>query len=139
MIKQIIDGISIALDEDFGDTCKIYDESIKQGLKEPCFSIVCLNPTENLFLGKRYFRQNQFDVLYFSKTKTNAECFAIAEKLFNTLEYITVNGDLQRGTQMHTNVEDGVLHFFVNYDLFVYKVEDKTPMESMDYANNVEG
>ena len=30
-----------------------------KGLKEPCFFIACLNPNNNLFLGKRYERTNQ--------------------------------------------------------------------------------
>ena len=46
----------------------------------------------------------------------------MASDLFETLEYITLlNGDLVRGTNMHYEVIDGVLHFFVTYGLYVTK------------------
>ena len=60
MINSIIEAISISLNEEFGDGYETHMEEIKQGLKEPCFFITCLNPTTELFLGKRYFRTNQF-------------------------------------------------------------------------------
>ena len=43
MINEIIDGISVAINTEFGDDYEIYTESIEQGLEEPCFSILCLN------------------------------------------------------------------------------------------------
>ena len=39
MINKIIDGISVAINSEFGDPYEIYTESIEQGLVEPCFSI----------------------------------------------------------------------------------------------------
>ena len=45
MINSIIEAISISLNEEFGDGYEIHMEEIKQGLKEPCFFIACLNPT----------------------------------------------------------------------------------------------
>ena len=56
MINKIIDGISEAIFTEFGDGYDIYTESIEQGLIEPCFSILCLNPTNDLFLGKKQAR-----------------------------------------------------------------------------------
>lgn len=37
MINKILDAISNALNEEFGDDIEIYSEDIKQGFKEPCF------------------------------------------------------------------------------------------------------
>lgn len=65
MINKIIDAISISINLEFSDGYEIYTESIEQDLKEPCFSIFCLNPTNELFLNKRYFRTNQFGIQYF--------------------------------------------------------------------------
>ena len=45
MINKILDAISNALNEEFGDEYEIYSEDIKQDLKEPCFFIICLNPS----------------------------------------------------------------------------------------------
>lgn len=136
MINSIIASISITLDAEFNkdksEDYEIHSEEIKQGLKEPCFFIQCLNPTTELFLGKRYFRQNQFCIQFFPATdKKQRECNEVAERMIWCLEYITVNGDLFRGTKMKHEVVDGILNFFVNYDCFVYRVEENTPMGEM--------
>lgn len=51
MINSIVETISCSLNKEFGDDYEIHNEEIKQGLKEPCFFIACLNPNNNLFLG----------------------------------------------------------------------------------------
>ena len=121
MINDIINGIAIKLNEVFGSDYKIYKENIKQGLKEPCFSIVMLEVTESAKLPNRYFRSYPFDIHYFPKTKTKTEMYNVAEQLLIELEYITILDNLYRGTKMRYEVVDGVLHFFVNYDLFIKK------------------
>lgn len=129
MINEIIDGISVAISLEFGDPYEIYTESIEQGLIEPCFSILCLNPTINQVLGKRYFRTNQFCIHYFpSSDEKRSECQTVIERLIGALEIITVNGDLCRGTDMHFEIDDGVLSFFVNYDMHVYKEASVEPV-----------
>lgn len=141
MINSIIDSISIALNAEFGDCYKNYKEEKKQDLEEPCFFIQCLNPTQRLFLNKRYFRKNQFCIQYFPETSDkNEECFAVAERLLERLEYLTVNRDLVMGTKMHYEVVDGILHFFVNYDMFVYKIAEIIPiMEEVLAETSVKG
>lgn len=136
MINSIIEAISINLDAEFG--YETHMEEIKQDLVEPCFFISCLNPTTELFLGKRYFRQNQFVIQYFPESEHKQwECNAVAERLVWLLEYITLDGDPVRGTAMKYEVIDGVLNFFVNYDCFVYRVEENTPMEVMESTTDV--
>ena len=141
MINKIIDGISVAINSEFGDHYEIYTESIEQGLTEPCFSILCLNPTINQVLGKRYFRRNQFCIHYFPSTDDKqSECFAVLERLISALEIITIDGDQCRGTGMHSEVVDDVLSFFVNYDMFVYKEEDeKSKMQNIKRNVGVKG
>lgn len=134
MINSIIKAISITLNTEFGDGYETHMEEIKQGLVEPCFFIQCLNPTTELFLGKRYFRQNQFCIQYFPESDNKqSECNEVAERLTWLLEYITVPGDDRpiRGTKMKSDVIDGVLNFFLNYDCFVYRVETNEPMETL--------
>ena len=141
MINKIIDGISVRINAVFGDSYEIYTENVEQGLNEPCFSVLCINPTIEQFLGKRYFRTNQFCVHYFPKTNEKQyESFAVVERLQNALEYITVDGDTVRGTQMHSEVIDGILSFFINYDMFVYKAkEDNSYMKTVSYDADVKG
>lgn len=141
MINKIIDGISVAINSEFGDPYEIYTESIEQGLVEPCFSILCLNPTINQVLGKRYFRTNQFCIHYFpSSDEKQSECHSVMEKLMNVLEIINVDGDQCRGTNMHSEVVDNVLSFFVNYDMYVYKEKDNEPnMETVTFGTTAKG
>ena len=141
MINQIIDGISKAINFEFGDDYEIYTEDVEQGLEEPCFSILCLNPTIEQFLGNRYFRSNQFCIHYFpSSNDKRFECNEVMGRLFECLEVITVDGDLLRGTSTHAEFSEGALHFFVNYDLFTYKPEgDKTQMETLESKTDVKG
>jgi hypothetical protein len=140
MINRIIDAISISINTEFGDGYEIYTESLEQGLIEPCFSIFCLNPTNNLFLGKRYFRTNLFCIQYFpSSEEKRSECNSVLERLYGCLELINAETELTRGTKMNAELVDGVLNFFVNYDMFVYKVEDETPMEELEMNTNVKG
>lgn len=136
MINSMIDAISVALNSAFGEGYEIYTESVEQGLKEPCFSVFCINPTNHLFRGERYFRQNTFCIQYFPTTEEkNAQCHAVLERLFDCLEYISSQGDLSRGTKMYGEWLDGVLHFFVNYDTFVYQVKETTQMGELQQTN----
>lgn len=141
MINDIIKAISIALHNEFGDEYEIYGEEIRQGLKEPCFFISSVNPTNTVFLQQRYFRQNPFVVQYFpTPGHEQAESNDVAERLMDCLEYITVPGENQpiRGTEQHFERKDGVLHFFINYDLFIQKQEGYDLMETLQQENNVE-
>lgn len=142
MINSIIEAISIALNAEFTDKeISVHMEEIKQDLKEPCFFISCLNPTHELFLGKRYRRTNNFVIQYFPESeKYQRECNAVAERLYNCLEYITVDGDARPiyGDGMSYEIMDGVLNFFVKYDFFVRKKEENFYMESMEENIEIE-
>ena len=124
MINKTMEAISFALHAEFGDGYEYYVEEISQDLNNPCFFIQCLNPTDKRFFGKRYFRRNQFCIQYFPEEEyhRNQECHAVGERLFSCLEYLDVGGDPVMGTEMKYEITDGLLHFFVNYDMFVYKV-----------------
>ncbi len=141
MINKIIDGICIAIHSEFGDDYEIYTETVEQGLKEPCFSVVCVNPASEQFFGKRYFRTNQLCIHYFpSLSDKKTECCAVLERLMDALELIFIDGDTVRGTAMHGEFVEDVLHFFVNYDMFVYKEQEKEPaMEDVEYKSDVKG
>ncbi len=140
MIHAIIEAISIALDDKFGEGYEIYSEEIRQGLKEPCFFIFCLSPSAKLFFGKRYFRINPFCIQYFPATdKKQRECLQVAEQMYECLEYLTIDGEdsPMRGTNLKYEVVDGVLNFFVNYDCFIYKMEQQTPMEDLETSTSI--
>ena len=134
MIQSIIDGIVAALLGAFPNVAKVYPEEVKQGLKKPCFIIRDLSPTNDQFLGRRYYRTNLFTIQYIpeSVTDAKAECYRVNDGLSEALEYITVDGDLQRGTNMRGEYFDGVLSFFVNFNMFVYVEQANEPMETLE-------
>lgn len=142
MVNDLIDGISIKLNQVFGDGVRIYSEDVKQGLTEPCFFIAVLNPLQTQVIGNRYFRQQPFDIHYFPAVQdNNNELQEMASDLFIALEYITlVNGDLVHGKEMRYEVVDGVLHFFVDYNMYVRKIEvPADDMETLTVNNDVKG
>lgn len=144
MINSIIEAISIALNAEFTEKeFEIYMEEMKQGINEPCFFIACLEPTSDVFLGKRYYTTNNFVIQYFpeSTDNTQRECNSIAERMKWCLEYITTQGDEKpiRGDGMHYEIVDGVLNFFVSYDLFIRLIEENEAMEGMDSDIAVNG
>lgn len=134
MVNKIIDAISVAINTAFGDEYEIYTESIRQGFKEPCFFIYNFNANNDLFLGERYYRENQFCINFFpTKGNENEKCHAVAEKFYKSLEYLNVKGDLLRGTGMKHDILDSVLNFYVNYNLFEYKAVHTVPMGDISH------
>lgn len=134
MVKELLDGISIKLNQVFGEGYEIYgDTDVLQGLQKPCFFISILNPSQTKLLGQRYYREHPFDVQYFPITSgDNIELQEVATELFDALEYIALlNGDLVHGTSMQYEVVDGVLHFRVNYNMFLLKEQLKDNMETI--------
>lgn len=132
MVNKIIDGISIKIDELFGETYCIYSEDIEQGFNEPCFFISLLQPRSTQKLGNRSYREYNFDIHYFPSlsNEKNKEMNNVSEILMTGLEYITVNESLIRGNKIRSEVVNNVLHFYIKYSAFVIKNE--AVEESMD-------
>jgi hypothetical protein len=124
MLNETTIGIAQKLNQVFGDGYEIHIDEIGQGLKEPCFLIVNLKGGQEQEIGTLYNRDQSFDIHYFpkDKKKITREVNDIADTLNMELEYITVGGNLVRGTEMKHETVNGVLHFFVNYDIRVRKV-----------------
>lgn len=135
MVNDIIDGISNALYEAFPDHA-IYSETIKQGLKEPCFFILPLNPSESPLLGVRAVRTIPLDVHYFPPEKgpKNKTMGIVASKLYGVLKRVKLlNGDLLNGFDLNYEIVDDVLHFFVTF-----KVVVKYPVDAVDNIESLE-
>ena len=128
MINSLKDAISITLDNSFPHT-KIYTESIKQGFKEPCFFIKVLNSDFDREVGRRYKKHIALDIHYFSdKDKVNRDCEYVANKLYELLDYVNVDGGILRSTKKKHTITDGVLHFFLQFNYFVMKEKEEVPL-----------
>lgn len=142
MINSIIETISRAIKDEFGNRYTNYMEAVKQDLKKPCFFILCINPTKKLLRGKRYLRTNQFCIQYFPESENNKrrECNETAEKLLSCLEWLTISGKPVMGTKKEYEIVDDVLHFFVNYDVLVDESQSNLPeMGELERKLDVKG
>lgn len=141
MVNKIITGISQTLDSIFGEGYEIYTEEVKQDFQEPCFFVTLLSLDQSQIRGNRYSRTQPFDIHYFPGTSDiNTEINDVSEKLINGLEYITVDGGLLRGTKMKGEPVDGVLHFFVNFNMIVKKdIPKEDLMETLKVNSRAKG
>lgn len=133
MLNDIMDAVTRRLNELFGDDYEIYTDAVEQGLKEPCFFVQFLDPSEKPMIGRRYYRQTDMCIQYLPGgiKQQRREINRVSDILMNGMEYITLqDGSLLRGTGRNHRTEDGVLNFFVSYNMFILK-EEKTE-ESME-------
>lgn len=133
MLNEIIKGVSMKLNATFGDEYKAYENDVSQGLNPPCFFIGVLKPELSPLIGWRYLSINPLDVRFIPvDSGCNDEMFRVAAELLEALEFITLpSGDLLHGTGMNYEVVDGVLHFFVSYNLTMIKPAEEIPMETL--------
>ncbi|MDO4327003.1 MAG: hypothetical protein Q4E24_13385 [bacterium] len=143
MITGILDAVTRRLSEIFDDKYAIYTDEVKQGLEEPCFFVMFLEPSEKPMIGQRYFLQNGMVIQFIpdESEQVSKDVYEVAEVLMDGMEYITLSdGDLLRGTGRRWQVVDGVLHFFVSYNLFVRRKEgQQEPMEEIEVNRSNDG
>ncbi len=127
MGNDMITGIIEKLRATFGDKITIYVDEEKQELNEPCFFVRILSVSQELVIRNRYRRVYSLDIEYHpeERDKVARELESVAETLLMELEYINIGDNLTRGTDIHYEVQDGVLHFFIDFDFFVFKVLDQ--------------
>ncbi|MFC3788361.1 DUF6838 family protein [Paenibacillus sp. GCM10012307] len=137
-VNDVRHAVSRALDAAFPDV-PIYGEEIKQGLDPPCFFVKLFPVVQERQQGRRYIRQHTFDIHFFprgfetGRTETaNEDIHQLSDMLYDVMEYIDCNGMI-RGSGLRHEVVDGVLHFFVSYDLHVLRQRPaSSPMQAMD-------
>lgn len=132
MYNDILDAITCRLNELFGDDYAIHTDPVRQGLKEPCFFVQFLEPTEKPMVGRRYFRDTGIAIQYLlgEQTEILREMNRAADLLMDGMEYITLSdGDILRGTDRSTrsDLEERVLTFLVNYNAFIIKPAEEVP------------
>ena len=133
MYLDIVNGISVKLNEYFGDEYKIYAETVEQGTALPCFFINHEEMTKKKLLGERYLMMYSFDINYFPQND-KLEMLDIAEKLQDCLKIIKIaDGDLIRGSRMRFNINNGVLHFYVGYSMILTETGETDYMDSFLY------
>lgn len=141
VINSVITGISLKIKELFGDTYHVYDDAVTQGMEKPCFFINFLDGEESRQIGleiKSYLDTLHFDITGFAENDDRASLNDMADKLYY-LEYISLNdGTLLRADKLKPKIEDNVLHFFIDYKIFINKKDtESTKMSEFDYNEEV--
>lgn len=142
MVNDIMDAVTRRLSELFGEGAVIYTDSVEQGLVEPCFFVSILEPSRKPMLGRRSFQETGFCIQYIPEDSKPEKCRAlnqVADTLFDGMEYITLaDGDMLRGTGRSCQSEQGVLNFFVSYNMFlIAQEEEKESMETIAWKGGV--
>lgn len=136
-VDDVRKAVILALDEHFPDI-DIYGEEIKQGFEEPCFFVKMFPTAQEREFNRRYKRSHSFDIHFFAET--NAECHEMNEKLYEFMEYISINGGLLRGKSMSGEIIDGVLHFNVDFEFHVMREKKVGPvMKSLTQEGGLKG
>ncbi|MFV0519977.1 MAG: DUF6838 family protein [Lachnospirales bacterium] len=142
-LNNIIDGICVKLREGFcqGEYA-IYTEEVKQGLKNPCLTVQCVNPMSEQTLGNRYYKESIFVINYFPKDEMayKSEFNKVSDLLYELLEYIIVKDTdeenvkehIFRSYDMKVEISDKVLLFFVTYKYFVHRKVENEKMERLE-------
>lgn len=141
VINSVIAGISLKIKEIFGDSHHIYDDSVEQGMIKPCFFINFLDGEETRQIGleiKSYLDTLHFDITGFAENDDRATLNDMADKLYS-LEYITLNDKtLLRADKLKPKIQDNVLHFFIDYKIFINKKDtESTKMSEFEYNEEV--
>ena len=133
MVKNVIEAVIYAMAakmseifaNDKGESkYPIYKNGEEQGVDKPCFFIKYLTGEESREIGLK-------DRFY--KDTLN---FVI---IGYTLEYVTAtDGTLLRAMKLHPEIDDGVLHFLIDYKIFVKKENEVAEnMNNYDFNEEV--
>lgn len=86
-------------------------------------------------IGKRYLRTISLDVHFFSEKneEQNEQMYEMGDLLYPLLEVLQLEEQILQGSEMNFEIIDGVLHFFVDYKVFVYRqTEPDVYMEKLN-------
>lgn len=137
MILMMLAAISRSLKEAFPGSA-VYADKVPQGLNPPAFYIEALQAGRTQELGKRWRQTQMFDIHYFPEQEDRRTLYAVGEELFSALGLISLpDGGSLRGGSMQYEVVDGVLHFIVQYTVFLRETVPKEPMEELYLEENV--
>lgn len=126
-IKQgIINAIAAAF-----PNATIYAEKVPQNFEDGSFRVKSISATNRPELDTRRWREVRFNILYFPAAMelAEAEWELVRDKLFQTVEWITVAGDTMRGTELagDYDAEQGVGHFSVTFGTHLLEVHEPGP------------
>lgn len=137
-MMEIIDAISVRLNEVFGEDYTIYLEQVEQGLQTPCFFIQPIESTDKNMISIRKYRTNTF-VITFIPSGTGSQREQLVQVANRLLDHFD-SFDLGNGVVLPTfdrsiDVADGTLNFILAFKYYKYKNGNSDDMqESLDMS-----
>lgn len=134
MVNDVLDAITNQLGLTFGNSYRYYVEDVEQDLQKPCFTVDMLEPRNRSTNYKRYKRTMPVVIHYFNgeRDTNKKDCYAIAERLVECLEYLKFKNTYLRGENISWQLVEGVLQLFITYTFNTYEVENLDSMESLE-------
>lgn len=142
MVKNVIEAVIYAMAakmseifaNDKGESkYPIYKNGEEQGVDKPCFFIKYLTGEESREIGlkDRFYKDTlNFVIIGYTLDGDETILHEMLEGLYE-LEYVTAtDGTLLRAMKLHPEIDDGVLHFLIDYKIFVKKENEVA--ENMD-------
>jgi len=142
MTEDIIKAVCAVIYGLFGDGYKIYTEAVAQDADAPCFFVLCTTPSINRRLGDEYFQKTPVIVQYLPQNdeEYRTECTDVFEKLSLNLDMIPLEDSYIHGLDLHGEIIDGVLNFYVRYDTPIVKTKEPTArMEKIEITQELKG
>ncbi|MBU5440294.1 hypothetical protein KQI42_20065 [Tissierella sp. MSJ-40] len=132
-IDKIVVAINQELEKNFPEAT-IYNESIKQGFKAPCFFVSILNTTTEKGLCKTYTDNIFFNVQYFNDIEDrNVDFMRVQNKLLRSIEYVKLeDGKVIRLNNRRIEKVDDRLHYFFDVDINIIEVAKGIKMEDLE-------
>ena len=117
MVNALLNAVTKQLGTTFGTEYRYYVENVEQGLTKPCFTIDCITPLMRSKSTTLYDRTMPLVVHYFSGSKIDLkkDCYEMAERALECLEYIPYENTILRGENISWQIVDNVLQIFVTY------------------------
>lgn len=131
VINEIVQGIANKIALLYKDKGKypIYTDRKKQNLERPCFFIKVLNGEEKKEIGlkDRFYKDLLSIVIIGHAIDEDTEVLNDMIDTLYELEYIKLSDESNiRAIKLAPKIEDGVLHFFIDYSLFIKKDNNET-------------
>ena len=138
MINDIMNALTVKLKETFG--VKIYINQVPQNFEEPCFFVHVISTDKTQIVDLRYKAVTVFGIDYIAdeNKKDSRDIYEVIEKLNGITNLITLeNGDIIRGTERKTEIQDGNMHSFIQFSYFIREKKENDKMESLSIEGGI--
>lgn len=132
-MQEIINGISKKLKKLFPEVT-IYQDDVKQDLKEPCFFIIPLIMMRLPLPMGRHRIVFPIQLTYLPKRAgSNTELLDVAEQLLLGLKLIELEDDSSLlGWNFVSEIVNGTLQFTANYNYHLVPTDSKNKIENLE-------